>query len=130
VLRPAEVGPTVVIACLPEEIHTFGVAMVAVELAALGAAVRPLGRSTPLEEIAQTATTVDASSVAISVSLFSETEETRDALATLAGLLPDGLPIWVGGAGSTGLEPLPESVRVLSHLDDISEALGGVHPSQ
>jgi methanogenic corrinoid protein MtbC1 len=130
VLRPAEVGPTVVIACLPEEIHTFGVAMVAVELAALGAAVRPLGRSTPLEEIAQTATTVDASSVAISVSLFAEPEPTRRSLAALAELVPDGVPIWVGGAGSTDLEPLPESVQVLSHLDEVEEALRRLQPSR
>jgi methylmalonyl-CoA mutase cobalamin-binding subunit len=130
VLRPAEVGPTVVIACLPDEIHTFGLDMVAVELSALGAAVRPLGRATPLEEIAETARTVDAASVAISVSLFAEPEPTRKSLATLAELVPDGVPIWAGGAGSADLGTLPESVQVLSHLDEVEEALRRLQPSR
>jgi methylmalonyl-CoA mutase cobalamin-binding subunit len=129
ILREAEVGPTVVLACLPGEGHSFGVSMVAVELAALGVAVRPLGRATPLDEIAQTAEAVDAVATAISVSLFAEPDAARRELDALAALVPDGMPIWVGGAGSTNLGPLPASMRVIDHLDGLDEALRAVSPS-
>lgn len=125
-LRGGEVGPVVVLACLPDESHSLGLLMAGIELAANGVAVRILARSTPLEEIAATAGGLGAAAVGVSISVFADNPTAAGGIAELRQLLPDGMPLWVGGGGAEDLAPEIPGVVVLEGLDALAREVSSL----
>ncbi len=119
----SSVGRPVVLACLPDELHSLGLQLVAVEVAAAGRKNLVLGPQTPIDEIVATAQALDVAAVGLSVSIFAPPETTLAQVTELRDSLPAKTELWVGGGGATGLGKLPKgSVRVDS-LDDVAEAV-------
>jgi methanogenic corrinoid protein MtbC1 len=116
-------GQTVVFACLPDEQHSFGLYMVALEAAAAGLQPLVLGRSTPPEETAEAARTLGARAVGLSVSAFSEPRATRDGLNTLRRLLPERTAVWAGGGGVADLDGLEPGIARFGSLDELDATL-------
>jgi methanogenic corrinoid protein MtbC1 len=122
-LESAAKGRPVVIAGLPNELHGLGLQVAALAIVTAGRSVRVLGPQLPVEEIVQAAKALDASAAGLSVSLFSDSEETVSEITALREGLPDGVALWIGGAGSTTLEDLPTGVEITVSLDDLDRVL-------
>jgi DNA-binding transcriptional MerR regulator len=122
-LETAAKGRPVVIASLPNELHGLGLQIAALAIVTAGRSVRVLGPHLPVEEIVQAAKALDASAVGLSVSIFSEPEETAREITVVRERLPDGVALWIGGAGSTTLEDLPTGVEITASLDDLERVL-------
>jgi DNA-binding transcriptional MerR regulator len=122
-LESAAKGRPVVIAGLPNELHGLGLQVAALAIVPAGRSVRVLGPQLPVEEIVQAAKALDASAAGLSVSLFSDSEETVSEITALREGLPDGVALWIGGAGSTTLEDLPTGVEITVSLDDLDRVL-------
>ena len=100
--RPPNPAMTMVLATPAGESHEFGILAAAI-LASL-AGVEPvfLGPNLPAREIADAARRTSAKVVALSITIPSETSQ--EELNTLAAAMPEGVELWVGGAGSAGLD--------------------------
>ena len=116
-------GRPVVFATLPEEPHSLGLEMAALSVVTAGRAVRMLGAQLPPEEIVEAAGVMDASAVALSVSIYSVDDNTRKLVAGLRDRLGERIELWVGGGGASELENLPEGVTVLKTLDELDETV-------
>lgn len=106
-----ERSPTVLLATLPGEPHALALDMVAVHLAASLAAPRLLGADTPVDQIVAAAQALSADVVGISVSLAADRRATSRAAQKLAILLPEDVPLWIGGAGASRIEAPNANVR-------------------
>jgi DNA-binding transcriptional MerR regulator len=122
-LESAAKGRPVVIASLPNELHGLGLQIAALAIVTAGRSVRVLGPHLPVEEIVQAAKALDASAVGLSVSIFAEPGETAREITAVRERLPDGVALWIGGAGSTTLEDLPTGVEITASLDDLDRVL-------
>jgi DNA-binding transcriptional MerR regulator len=122
-LESAAKGRPVVIASLPNELHGLGLQIAALAIVTAGRSVRVLGPHLPVEEIVQAAKALDASAVGLSVSIFSEPEETAREINAVREQLPDEVALWIGGAGSTKLENFPSGVERTASLDDLDRVL-------
>lgn len=122
-LAPAESGRPVVLANLPGEMHELGLLIAGLVITAAGRREITLGRNTPIQEMVETAATVDAAAIGLSVSIFADPDETVEAVKALRELLPTRTRLWLGGAGSRQLEDLPRHVQVLDTLDELERAL-------
>ena len=100
--RPSNPAIKMVLATPAGESHELGI-LAAGMLASLGG-VEPvyLGPNLPAREIADAARATSAKVVAVGITVLLET--TQEELRTLAAALPEGVELWVGGAGSTGLD--------------------------
>ena len=123
-LEPAGTGRPVILATLPDELHGLGLHIVALAVAAAGRRVRVLGPHLPVNEIVQAADTTDAAAVGLSISLFGTDSKTAEAVRELRGGLRPATRLWVGGAGATHLEGLPDGVEIVASLDELDTALG------
>lgn len=119
----SSIGRPVVLACLPDELHSLGLQLVAAEVAAAGRKNLVLGPQTPIDEIVATAETLDAAAVGLSVSVFAPPETTAAQVADLREALPAKTELWVGGGGATGLASLPKGSVHVDSLDDVAEAV-------
>jgi methanogenic corrinoid protein MtbC1 len=108
---------------LPNELHGLGLQIAALAIVTAGRNVRVLGSQLPVEEIVQAAKALDASAVGLSVSVYSDPQETAREITSLRDGLPDGVALWIGGAGSTELENLPTGVEITASLDDLDRVL-------
>jgi hypothetical protein len=117
-------GRPVVLAGLEGELHGLGLHLVAITIALGGRSLRMLGPNTPPRQVVETAITVNAVAVALSVSAFANEKETYEQLVALRDRLPAEIPIWVGGAGAIGISGLPAGIKVLANLDDLHYELG------
>ncbi len=122
-LEAATKGRPVVIASLPNELHGLGLQIAALAIVTAGRNVRVLGPHLPVEEIVQAAKALDASAVGLSVSIFSEPEETAREITAVRERLPDHVALWIGGAGSSNLENLPAGIEKTVSLDDLDRVL-------
>jgi DNA-binding transcriptional MerR regulator/methylmalonyl-CoA mutase cobalamin-binding subunit len=122
-LDSAAKGRPVVVASLPNELHSLGLQIAALAIVATGRAVRVLGPHLPVEEILQAAKALEAAAVGLSVSVFADPQATAREIAALRGGLPAELALWVGGTGSTTLKDLPPGVETVPTLDDLDSAL-------
>jgi methanogenic corrinoid protein MtbC1 len=96
-------GPAVVLATLPGEGHTLGLAMVALLLANLGFRTLFLGAECPVAEVAAAVGGREARAVAISVSASSAGARMTRQLRALRRALPQRVPLLLGGAGAPKL---------------------------
>ena len=123
-LEPGTAGRPIVLASLPDEPHALGLQVVALALVADGRAVRILGSRSPVDEIARTAEEIDAAAVGLSVSEYSADAQTAAAVDDLRHRLPQRIGLWLGGAGAAHLTGLPDTVEVVSSLDDLPRVTG------
>lgn len=125
-LEPTGSGRPVILATLPDELHGLGLHIVALAVAAAGRRVRVLGPHLPVNEIVQAADAIDAAAVGLSISLFATDRKTVEAVRELREGLPPATRLWLGGAGATHLEGVPDGVEIISSLDDLDTALGSI----
>jgi DNA-binding transcriptional MerR regulator len=118
-LETNSMGRPVAVASLPNELHGLGLQIAALAIVTAGRSVRVLGPHLPVEEIVQAAKALDASAVGLSVSIFAQSEETAREIAAVRERLPDGIALWIGGAGSTSLGKLSTGVEIAASLDDL-----------
>jgi len=116
-------GPTIVLATLPRETHGLGLQLVSLYAAACGASPRMLGVDTPTAQLAKAAQVFRADAVAISVSIAASSVAIGNHLNHLASVLDSTTPLWIGGQGASKLNQLPERVRVLTHWDELEDAV-------
>jgi len=100
--RPSNPAMKMVLATPAGESHEFGI-LAAAMLASL-AGVEPvyLGPNLPAREIADAARATSAQVVALGITFLLET--TQEELRALAAAMPEGIELWVGGAGSADLD--------------------------
>jgi len=116
-------GRPVVIASLPNELHGLGLQVAALAIVTAGRSVRVLGPHLPVEEIVQAATALDAAAVGLSVSIFSDPEETGREITAVRERLHEEMALWIGGAGVVSLRRLPDGVDITPTLDDLDRLL-------
>ena len=106
-------GPLVLLATLPDEMHTLGLQMSALVLSVAGCRLCTLGGDVPLDQIATQAKKIGARAVAVSISAAHCDRTTAARLAKLRSTLPRRTPVLVGGAGA----PAPRAgIHVMSDL--------------
>lgn len=126
---PLEVGPpgrSVLLATLPGEEHVVGLHMAALEIVLEGHPVTFLGGQTPVNEIVAAARALRPFAVGISVTAATATAETARLLHAVADGLPDGVAVWLGGAGCRVLSGLPAGVVRMPTLDHVTRALAAL----
>lgn len=119
--------PVVVLATLPGELHGLGLEMVAVYLAARGAAPRLLGTDLPPEQIADAARALSAGVIGISLSAASDPRAAERQLRKLTRALPRQVSVWIGGAGASDVDVGDTAAAWIegwTELDDAVRALG------
>ncbi len=105
------------------EQHELGALLAAVMIAMSGRRVVYLGANLPAAQITQAARLSKAGGVALSV-VGLEPEVARRELEALCKALPTGVPVLLGGRGSSELAGLPERVQVLTSLPELETWLG------
>jgi len=117
-------APVVLLATLPGEDHVLALELIAVYLAASLAAPRLLGTHAPPDQIAASARALGADVVGISVSAAADHARVSAGVDELLGHLPDGVPLWVGGAGARMLADGARSRgRMIATFEDLDLAL-------
>lgn len=99
-LEEGAIGPLVVLATLPGELHGLGLQMAAMAFATAGCRVLYLGTDVPLEEMKSLVRDLRATALALSVSLSSAGTETVARLQELRAVVPRRVRLVVGGAGA------------------------------
>jgi DNA-binding transcriptional MerR regulator/methylmalonyl-CoA mutase cobalamin-binding subunit len=122
-LEATATGRPVVLTSLPDESHGLGLHIVALAVAAAGRSPRVLGTYTPANEIIQTALSVDAAAVGVSITDHTVGDESVQQVTNIRRELPSRIRLWLGGAGAKRLTGLPFSAEVLDTLDDLDRAL-------
>ncbi|ANM30127.1 hypothetical protein ABI59_11905 [Acidobacteria bacterium Mor1] len=98
----AESGPEVVVTTPAGQIHELGALMVAVTASLDGWRVTYLGPNLPAEEIAAAVRGRDCKALAMSVVYPADDPQLVVELRRLRDLLPEGLPVIVGGSAAHG----------------------------
>lgn len=109
-------GARVVCATLPGENHCLGLQMAAMVLAIAGCRIVYLGTDTPVEDIAQAASTFDTAGAVISISVAANRFMARRDLTRLRESLPEDVDLIAGGLGAPNGVP---SIQVLNDLDGL-----------
>jgi DNA-binding transcriptional MerR regulator len=123
-LEGAEAAPVVVLATLPGELHSLGLDMVAVQLAARGCTPRLLGPSCPPREIAAAIRGLGADVIGVSVSFGAPLAATlRDLRHLLAATQTDGKPVWIGGQRASSVEIADPRVVVVDSTAALERAI-------
>jgi DNA-binding transcriptional MerR regulator/methylmalonyl-CoA mutase cobalamin-binding subunit len=118
--------PVVLLATLPGELHSLGLEMAAVYLAASGATPRLAGADLPPEQIADAARALDADVVGISVSVAADPRVASRHLRRLTRALARRSRVWIGGAGASALDLEGEVAEIVSTFADVERLLGAV----
>ncbi len=114
-------GRPILMATLPGEQHSLGMQIVALLSVSRGQPVRIMGTETPPEEIATSAETLAAVSVAISLTDAGVNEESIRDLTRLRADLPADVALWIGGEGTRRLEGMPTGIRAAHDLEDVDD---------
>jgi DNA-binding transcriptional MerR regulator/methylmalonyl-CoA mutase cobalamin-binding subunit len=109
-------GPRLAAAMLPGDTHEGGLLMASVIFAFRGYRVVYLGAGMPVEQIVAAATSGNIDIVAISASLAISRKLAERAIVQIRGLLPQRMPLWIGGAGA------PEAIAGVERFENL-EAL-------
>ena len=120
---PVVNAPRILLTTLPGEEHQLGLLMAQAYLSVEGVHCISLGVQTPAFDIVRAASALSADIVGLS---FSLARQPRAVLAQLAelreGLKPD-ITLWAGGAIVSLSRKVPDGVRLLASLPDITRAL-------
>lgn len=119
-------GPRVVLATLPEERHALGLEMAATVAADAGANCTLLGADTPIPQTAAAAAEVRADAVALSVSVANGGIAADRIVKQLRDLLPPGVRLFVGGAGTRRPRRAPRGIEYLEDFDAFQRILRGM----
>jgi MerR family transcriptional regulator, light-induced transcriptional regulator len=124
--------PKVVLATTTSEPHVLGIMMAEAVMASLGMECVQLGTGMPVEELADAARETGADIVALSFSSYFPSKIVARTLTLLRPRLPDGVVVWVGGAGVSSAAEFGANVEVIAGLEHIEPALkrwrSRVHP--
>jgi DNA-binding transcriptional MerR regulator/methylmalonyl-CoA mutase cobalamin-binding subunit len=104
------------------ERHEFGVLVAALVAASAGADVVYLGADLPADEVAHAAAQLNARAVALSVVAL-DPSNTTAYLRALRGDLDRSVTLWMGGAASQRVEPLPDGVARAESLAEFEDHL-------
>ena len=116
-------GPVIILATLPRETHALGLQLAALYLSACGALPRILGVDTPTEQLIKAADVFKADAIALSVSVAASTVAVTNHLSNLLNGLDARIAVWLGGRGATRLPQIPDRVRLVTHWDELEDAL-------
>ncbi len=119
-------GRPVVLACLPDEMHSLGLQMVALEISAAGRRNVMLGPHTPIEEIVASVDSLGAVAVGVSVSIFAPVHPTLEMISDLRAQLSTQTKLWVGGGGAKMFDSLPEGTTTIVTLDALADEVGSL----
>lgn len=123
--------PVVVLATLPGERHVLPLEMIAVYLAASGAAPRMLGADSPPLEIAAATVAMKADAVGLSISAVADRATATAAIRDLLGDLPRRTDVWLGGAGASAIaSELEPEVALIDSFAAIDAKLGAMRASR
>jgi methanogenic corrinoid protein MtbC1 len=125
-LQASAGGHPVLLATLPNELHSLGLQIAALGIVAKGRAVHVLGPQMPVEEIVSAAQATEAAAVGLSVSLFAPEDETVSELTAVRAGLPEDTQLWLGGGGAAALEGLPAGVTLVATAEELERALAGL----
>lgn len=103
--------PEILLATLPGERHALGLLMAEALLWVSGRVTLNLGADVPMDQIVAAAERTGVDVVALSFSASYPRGPIRANLEELAGRLPQGVAVWVGGEGVRRLPRLPPSVE-------------------
>jgi DNA-binding transcriptional MerR regulator/methylmalonyl-CoA mutase cobalamin-binding subunit len=119
--RPSSPAVKVVFATPAGESHEFGILASAMLASIAGIEPVYLGADLPAWEIANAAAQVSARAIALGITLGPETSLAE--IAAIAAAMPKDAELWVGGAGSAGLDvsKLDRNVIVIGDLPALEE---------
>ncbi len=106
---------TILLAAMPGESHSFALQLCALCAVRAGFKVLFVGSETPLASILEACVASECSCVAITMSQFGALEEKRKQLVELRRMIPDKIPMIVGGDGA------PEGVNGVVHLHSFAD---------
>jgi methylmalonyl-CoA mutase cobalamin-binding subunit len=112
-------APGLVVATPSGQLHELGAAMVSSMARRLGWHVTYLGASLPAGEITRAAVRSKAIAVALSIVYPGDDPQMADELRRLRRLLPDGLPILIGGRAAPSYQAAIGEIGA-THLTDFS----------
>jgi methanogenic corrinoid protein MtbC1 len=118
-------GPRVVVATPPGQVHEFGALMVALSAAAEGWAVTYLGPDLPVADLVSAVGQTGARAVALSAVYMPEGVDLLAVLRELRAGLPGRVPVLVGGAAAVGIAAEAEAAgaRVIASLPELRAML-------
>lgn len=114
-LSDSATGPTHVLACPAGEHHVLGLQLVAMTVAISGGRVVLLGANTPAAEVADAAIYQSAEAVLLSTAIGMDQARLQAELAELLRLLPESVPLLVGGKGYSN------SLEAVIHLERLRD---------
>jgi methylmalonyl-CoA mutase cobalamin-binding subunit len=121
--------PLALLTTLEGELHTVGMELVALYLAAAGATPRLLGASTPAEQIVRAARALDVDVVGISITKAFDAAEAERRLRWMIPELPRRTELWAGGRGGAALRLRAPGLRLVGSWDALDAALGAQRAS-
>jgi DNA-binding transcriptional MerR regulator/methylmalonyl-CoA mutase cobalamin-binding subunit len=104
------------------ERHEFGVLVAALVATSAGADAVYLGADVPASEVARAADQLNAHAIALGVVAL-DPAETAPYLHELRSDLDRRVAIWIGGAASQRVQPLPEGVALTDDLDEFENCI-------
>lgn len=125
--KPAS-APTILSTTPSGEQHELGALMAASAADELGWNVIYLGPNTPAEEIAAGVRQLGAKAVALSVAHRDDDHRIQEEIRRLRTLLPDDVPVFVGGRGVAALGPALEAdgVHFVADLAEFQDRLSSL----
>jgi DNA-binding transcriptional MerR regulator/methylmalonyl-CoA mutase cobalamin-binding subunit len=99
------------------ERHEFGLLVAALVATSAGADAFYLGADLPASEVVHAAAQLNASAIALGVVAL-DPADTAPYLHALRGGLDRSVAVWIGGAASRRIEPLPDGVTLTDDLDE------------
>ena len=111
-------GPTIVCATLGGELHVLGLHMAATALALAGARLLFLGANTPAEDVARATKSQRGSAIALSAAAGTPKRPLERELKALRRLVPQRIPILLGGSG---LAKPPQGVQFMGDLRALTD---------
>jgi methanogenic corrinoid protein MtbC1 len=120
---PEPGAPELIVTTPSGQVHEIGALMAASMAASQGWKVTYLGPNLPAEEIVAAAERRGARAVALSVVFPADDARLYDELRRLRRLLPDRVPILVGGRASDGLDRVVPEIRLMDDLSTLLDTL-------
>ena len=122
-LQPVGLGPRVLLATLPEELHTLGLLMTQALLALEGCPCTSLGARVPVQQLVKAAGAFGADVVGVSFSASMNPSHVLRGLEQLRGELAPQVAVWAGGGSPVLARHRIAGVQVMPHVRDVVPAV-------